>query len=62
LGVALALWRQTHPLPVSPQHAGSDAPLTDPQIAAAGKGADSPATAPALTIDETKPIVPSGSQ
>jgi Rad52/22 family double-strand break repair protein len=62
LSVASALWQQTHPLPAKPQQPGSDAPLTDPQIAATGKGADGPATAPVLPIDETKPIVPSGSQ
>ena len=46
LGVASALWRQTHPLPVKPQQPGLDAALTDLPIAATGKSADSPAMAP----------------
>ena len=62
LTVASALWRQTHPLPAELQQPGADALLTDLQNAETRNGVGSPATAPALPIDETKPIAPSGSQ
>jgi Rad52/22 family double-strand break repair protein len=62
LSVASTLWRQTHPLPAIPYQPGPNAAPAEQQSAAIGKPADRLATIPASLIDETKPIVPSGSQ
>jgi Rad52/22 family double-strand break repair protein len=60
--IASTLWRQTHPLPAKLQWSGSDESAADAQNSADGKDERGHTANLGRRLDETKPIVPTGSQ